>query len=76
MPVSTIKKTYPLTGTQNLPVDTILYNGKIITLDENFSIAEAVAIGHGRILDVGKNEKIKDILVLKTLVGGKVVYQS
>jgi len=66
MPVSTIKKTYPLTGIQKLPIDLILFNGKIITLDENSSITEALAIGHGRILDTGKNPKIKALAGKKT----------
>jgi predicted amidohydrolase YtcJ len=42
--------------------DTILINGKIITVDENFSLAEAVAIKEGKILAVGNS---KDILELK-----------
>jgi len=42
--------------------DVILLNGKIITVDENFSIAEAVAISNGKFLAVGTNE---DIVKLK-----------
>ncbi len=42
--------------------DTILFNGKIITVDKDFSLAEAVAIKEGKILATGKNE---DILKLK-----------
>ncbi len=38
--------------------DTILYNGKIITVDEKFSLAEAVAIRNGKFLAVGTNEDI------------------
>jgi predicted amidohydrolase YtcJ len=34
--------------------DTILYNGKIITVDNNFSIVDAVAIKDGRFVAVGK----------------------
>ncbi len=41
--------------------DLILYNGNIITVDEKFSIAQAVAIADGRILQVGKNRKIKKL---------------
>lgn len=41
--------------------DTILTNGKIITVDKDFSIAEAAAIRNGRFVAVGKN---KDILAL------------
>ena len=42
--------------------DTILINGKIITVDKDFSFAEAVAIKEGKVLATGKN---KDILKLK-----------
>jgi predicted amidohydrolase YtcJ len=38
--------------------DTILINGKAITVDQEFSIHEAVAIRDGKILEVGSNEKI------------------
>ena len=38
--------------------DMILSNGKIITTDNNFSIAEAVAISEGKILAVGTNKQI------------------
>ena len=38
--------------------DTILIYGKIVTVDGNFSVAEAVAIKQGKILDVGKNRDI------------------
>ena len=35
--------------------DTILLNGRIITVDQRFSLAEAIAIRGGRIAAVGKN---------------------
>ena len=38
--------------------DLILYNGKIITVDENFTIAEAVAIKDGKFVGVGTNHHI------------------
>jgi predicted amidohydrolase YtcJ len=38
--------------------DTILTNGKIITVDETFSIAQAVAIRGSRIVAVGTNQEI------------------
>ena len=44
--------------TPSLPADTILYNGKVVTVDANFSIAEAVAIKDGRIVDVGTDDDI------------------
>ncbi len=38
--------------------DRIYYNGKIITVDKNFTIAQAVAIRGDKFLAVGKNEDI------------------
>ena len=43
---------------QPLPPDVILSNGKIITVDERFAIAQAVAIGGDRILAVGTNQEM------------------
>jgi len=40
--------------------DLIVYNGKIYTADNSFSIAEAIAIKDGKILAVGKNMDIMD----------------
>lgn len=40
--------------------DTILLNGKIITVDKKFTIQEAVALRSGKILDVGQGETIMD----------------
>ena len=40
------------------PVDTVLFNGKIVTVDETFSIAEAVAIRGERISAVGSDDEI------------------
>ena len=41
------------------PGDVILYNGIIVTVDKNFSIAEAVAIGGGKFLKVGGNAEVR-----------------
>src|SRR4029450_6281625 len=38
--------------------DTILFNGKIITVDDQFSIAQAVAVRGARIVAVGTNQNI------------------
>jgi predicted amidohydrolase YtcJ len=40
------------------PPDTILTNGKIITVDETFSIGQAVAVRGSRIVGVGTNQEI------------------
>ncbi|MGH7829738.1 MAG: amidohydrolase family protein, partial [Candidatus Binatia bacterium] len=50
---------------QNLPpeliryADVVLYNGKVLTADKNFTVAEAVAVRDGRILAVGSNKEIE-----------------
>jgi hypothetical protein len=41
------------------PVDLILFNGKIVTADQNFTIAEAVAVLDGKIQAIGTNKKIR-----------------
>lgn len=38
--------------------DTILYNGKVVTMDRNFNVVEAVAIADGKFLAVGSSAEI------------------
>lgn len=38
----------------------VLHNGKIVTVDDAFSIAQAVAIGNGKILAVGDDEEVME----------------
>ena len=38
--------------------DTVLYNGKVLTVDSNFSTAEAVAVSGNRIVSVGNNDEV------------------
>src|SRR5687768_12974625 len=40
----------------------ILHNGKVLTVDEQFTISEAVAVRDGKFLEVGTNA---DVLALK-----------
>ena len=42
-----------------MKADTVIMNGKVITVDENFSIKEAIAVKDGWILFVGSNEDVK-----------------
>ena len=58
------------------PADRILINGKVLTVDENFSIAQAIAIRGERIAAVGTNEEIRRLSGPNTKVtdlGGKTV---
>lgn len=56
--------------------ETIFVNGKIITVDEAFSVRSALAIGGGRILGAGSDEEINRFRGPETRVvdlGGKTV---
>ena len=48
----------PASARNSLDADLILTNGKIITVDERFTIAQAVAIAGDRIVAVGTNQDI------------------
>jgi hypothetical protein len=50
----------------------VLLEGKVITVDPNDSIAEAIAVKGGRI----ESDQIKDIRVLMTLIDGKIVWRA
>jgi predicted amidohydrolase YtcJ len=41
--------------------ETILYNGKIVTVDANFSYAQAIAIAGGKILAVGSDADVRKL---------------
>lgn len=44
---------------QTAPADTVLLNGKVITLDAQSTVAQAVAIRDGRIVAVGSNDDVR-----------------
>jgi predicted amidohydrolase YtcJ len=41
--------------------DTVLFNGKILTLDKDFSVQQALAIGHGQVLASGSTAAMKKL---------------
>src|SRR5262245_25161641 len=43
------------------PADTILVGGKIVTVDDRFSVTEALAIRNQRIVAVGSNAEIEKL---------------
>lgn len=45
--------------------DAVLFNGKIVTVDKDFSVQQALAIGHGQVLATGTDA------AMKKLAGGK-----
>ena len=48
--------------------DLILLNGKLVTVDKNFTIAEAVAIKKDKIIAVGSNEEIRKLANRETKI--------
>ena len=61
---------------QAAPLDTLLVNGKIITVDDRFTIAQAVGIRGGRIAAVGTNGEVSRLAGPATRridLGGKAV---
>ena len=58
------------------PADVVLRNGKIITVDREFSIKEAVAIKNGRFIAVGSDREVRPLTGSATRVidlGGRTV---
>jgi len=56
--------------------DLVIVNGKVVTVDREFSIKEAIAVKDGWIIDVGENAKIEEYIGAKTEVidlRGKVI---
>src|SRR5690606_19316764 len=57
--------------------DLVLFGGQVLTVDEQFTVAEAVAVRDGRILAVGIDEDIKRLIGPETraidLAGRSVV---
>ncbi|WP_213950936.1 amidohydrolase [Tepidanaerobacter syntrophicus] len=51
-----------------IKADLALMNGNVITVDENFSFKEAVAVKNGWIIDVGTNEEVKAYIDVDTEV--------
>ena len=47
---------------QDLCADFAFINGKVITVNERDEIVEAVAIKDGRILRVGSNEQVQEVV--------------
>src|SRR5713226_8048618 len=52
----------------NTRADLIVHHAKIVTVDAKFSIAEAVAVGGGRVLALGDDESIFKLSGPKTRI--------
>src|SRR6266702_1871183 len=56
--------------------DTVLFNGKILTVDKDFAFQHALAIGHGQVLSSGKTAAMKKLASEKAKLidlGGRTV---
>ena len=53
---------------QNAPADFVLHNGKILTVDNNFSTAEAVAVRGDKIAAVGSDQDVMKLAGPNTTV--------
>jgi predicted amidohydrolase YtcJ len=56
--------------------DTVLFNGKVLTVDQDFSTREAIAIAHGEVLATGTSAAMKKLASGKTKLidlGGRTV---
>jgi predicted amidohydrolase YtcJ len=63
-------------GAQGAPLDVLLVNGKIITVDERFTVAQALGVRGGRIAAVGTNADVAKLAGSTTRridLGGKAV---
>src|ERR1700732_509130 len=59
---------------QGETADLVLFNGKIVTVDDAFSIRQAIAIKDGRILAVGGNELRNRYAAARSIdLGGRTV---
>src|SRR5579885_1512529 len=52
---------FPVFAAQTKTAEIVLFDGKVITVDKNFSIAQAVAIADGKLLAVGSNDEIRKL---------------
>src|SRR5262252_6776211 len=50
------------------PADLIVHHAKIVTVDAKFSIAEAIAVRNGRILELGDDESVFKLSGPKTRI--------
>ena len=57
---------FPMLGYSQIPGH-IFYNAKILTVDANFTVAEAIAIDGERILAVGTNDQIRELAATTTV---------
>ncbi len=57
---------FAVMGFKRTEPELILYNGNIITVDDSFPRAQAVAIAHGRFLAVGATKELLPLATVRT----------
>ena len=65
-----------MTANEHNTADKILYNARVVTVDNDFSIKEAVAIRDGKFTGVGSNREIQELAGMNSEImdmGGKTV---
>lgn len=63
-----------LRAQQHEPADLVLFNGKIVTVDDAFSIRQAIVIRDGRIVAVGGNDLVQRYQALRGIdLAGRTV---
>jgi predicted amidohydrolase YtcJ len=59
--VAALSLGWPISTASAQPADTVLFNGKILTVDKDFSVREALAIAHGQVLATGTSAAMKKL---------------
>jgi predicted amidohydrolase YtcJ len=59
--VATLSFASPVSMASAQNADTVLFNGKILTVDKDFSVQQALAIGHGQVLASGTSAAMKKL---------------
>src|SRR5882757_7472247 len=52
---------WPVDNASAQSAHTILFNGKVLTVDKDFSVQQALAIGHGQVLATGTSAAMKKL---------------
>ena len=66
----------PVDDARAQTADTVLFNGKVLTVDKDFSVQQALAIGHGQVLASGSSADMKKLAGNKARLidlGGRTV---
>ncbi|GAA3722930.1 hypothetical protein GCM10022421_34610 [Oceanisphaera sediminis] len=57
---------FDVAASQDGTAETIYHNAKVVTVNDSFEIAEAVAVKNGHIMAVGSNSQIQELASTET----------